>query len=113
MLTKVGLGTFVDPDLQGCAMNEAGAERPVEVELDPAEPEPGVAEAARQAELLGRLEVRDVEVGGEAEGEAPRSPRGLLGAEGVRSDDVVRAGDPEPGGAGPTWVSSSCRNNRT
>ncbi|TMH05683.1 MAG: acyl CoA:acetate/3-ketoacid CoA transferase, partial [Betaproteobacteria bacterium] len=29
VLTKVGLGTFVDPDLQGCAMNEAAAERPV------------------------------------------------------------------------------------
>jgi propionate CoA-transferase len=29
VLTKVGLGTFVDPDLQGCAMNEAAAARPV------------------------------------------------------------------------------------
>jgi propionate CoA-transferase len=29
VLTKVGLGTFVDPELQGCAMNEAAAERPV------------------------------------------------------------------------------------
>jgi acyl CoA:acetate/3-ketoacid CoA transferase len=29
VLTKVGLGTFVDPDLQGCAMNDAAAKRPV------------------------------------------------------------------------------------
>ncbi len=29
VLTKVGLGTFVDPDLQGCAMNPAAAARPV------------------------------------------------------------------------------------
>jgi len=29
VLTKVGLGTFVDPDLQGCAMNEAAARQPV------------------------------------------------------------------------------------
>jgi acyl CoA:acetate/3-ketoacid CoA transferase len=29
VLTKVGLGTFVDPDLQGCAMNDAAAARPV------------------------------------------------------------------------------------
>lgn len=29
VLTKVGLGTFVDPDLQGCAMNEAATARPV------------------------------------------------------------------------------------
>ena len=25
VLTKVGLGTFVDPELQGCAMNDAAA----------------------------------------------------------------------------------------
>ena len=29
VLTKVGLGTFVDPDLQGCAMNDAAASNPV------------------------------------------------------------------------------------
>ena len=29
VLTKVGIGTFVDPDLQGCAMNDAAAKRPV------------------------------------------------------------------------------------
>ncbi len=29
VLTKVGIGTFVDPDLQGCAMNAAAAEHPV------------------------------------------------------------------------------------
>ena len=29
VLTKVGIGTFVDPDQQGCAMNEAAAEQPV------------------------------------------------------------------------------------
>ena len=29
VLTKVGLGTFVDPDLQGCAMNDAAAAEPV------------------------------------------------------------------------------------
>ena len=29
VLTKVGLGTFVDPQLQGCAMNEAAAGEPV------------------------------------------------------------------------------------
>ena len=29
VLTKVGIGTFVDPDLQGCAMNEAAAKHPV------------------------------------------------------------------------------------
>src|SRR5213595_1962116 len=29
VLTKVGLGTFVDPELQGCAMNAAAAARPV------------------------------------------------------------------------------------
>lgn len=29
VLTQVGLGTFVDPDLQGCAMNALAAERPV------------------------------------------------------------------------------------
>src|SRR6267142_2443273 len=29
VLTQVGIGTFVDPDLQGCAMNEAAAGRPV------------------------------------------------------------------------------------
>jgi acyl CoA:acetate/3-ketoacid CoA transferase len=29
VLTKVGLGTFVDPDQQGCAMNAAAAARPV------------------------------------------------------------------------------------
>ncbi|MDW3682426.1 acyl CoA:acetate/3-ketoacid CoA transferase [Cupriavidus sp. CV2] len=29
VLTRVGLGTFVDPALQGCAMNEAAAKRPV------------------------------------------------------------------------------------
>jgi propionate CoA-transferase len=29
VLTRVGLGTFVDPDQQGCAMNEAAAARPV------------------------------------------------------------------------------------
>jgi acyl CoA:acetate/3-ketoacid CoA transferase len=29
VLTKVGVGTFVDPDQQGCAMNAAAAEHPV------------------------------------------------------------------------------------
>ncbi len=29
VLTKVGLGTFVDPELQGCAMNHAAAAEPV------------------------------------------------------------------------------------
>jgi propionate CoA-transferase len=29
VLTQVGIGTFVDPDLQGCAMNEAATRRPV------------------------------------------------------------------------------------
>ncbi len=29
VLTKVGLGTFVDPDLQGCAMNAAAAGQPI------------------------------------------------------------------------------------
>ncbi|HUL63385.1 MAG TPA: acyl CoA:acetate/3-ketoacid CoA transferase [Burkholderiaceae bacterium] len=29
VLTKVGLGTFVDPELQGCAMNDAAARHPV------------------------------------------------------------------------------------
>ena len=29
VLTKVGLGTFVDPELQGCAMNDAAAKHPV------------------------------------------------------------------------------------
>lgn len=29
VLTQVGVGTFVDPDLQGCAMNAAAAGRPV------------------------------------------------------------------------------------
>ena len=29
VLTKVGVGTFVDPELQGCAMNAAAAEHPV------------------------------------------------------------------------------------
>jgi propionate CoA-transferase len=29
VLTKVGIGTFVDPQLQGCAMNEAAARHPV------------------------------------------------------------------------------------
>ncbi|WP_114968177.1 acyl CoA:acetate/3-ketoacid CoA transferase [Rhodoferax ferrireducens] len=29
VLTKVGLGTFVDPDLQGCAMNDEAAAKPV------------------------------------------------------------------------------------
>ncbi|MFC5520850.1 acyl CoA:acetate/3-ketoacid CoA transferase [Polaromonas jejuensis] len=29
VLTKVGLGTFVDPELQGCAMNDAAAAHPV------------------------------------------------------------------------------------
>ncbi len=29
VLTKVGIGTFVDPDLQGCAMNDAAARHPV------------------------------------------------------------------------------------
>jgi propionate CoA-transferase len=29
VLTQVGMGTFVDPDLQGCAMNAAAAARPV------------------------------------------------------------------------------------
>ena len=29
VLTKVGLGTFVDPDQQGCAMNDAAARQPV------------------------------------------------------------------------------------
>jgi propionate CoA-transferase len=29
VLTTVGVGTFVDPDLQGCAMNPAAAEHPV------------------------------------------------------------------------------------
>ncbi|HUN93343.1 MAG TPA: acyl CoA:acetate/3-ketoacid CoA transferase [Burkholderiaceae bacterium] len=29
VLTKVGIGTFVDPDQQGCAMNEVAARRPV------------------------------------------------------------------------------------
>lgn len=29
VLTKVGMGTFVDPDFQGCAMNAAAAARPV------------------------------------------------------------------------------------
>jgi propionate CoA-transferase len=29
VLTKVGIGTFVDPDLQGCAMNEAASKHPV------------------------------------------------------------------------------------
>ena len=29
VLTQVGIGTFVDPDLQGCAMNEAAARHPV------------------------------------------------------------------------------------
>ena len=29
VLTKVGLGTFVDPDLEGCAMNEAARAEPI------------------------------------------------------------------------------------
>jgi acyl CoA:acetate/3-ketoacid CoA transferase len=29
VLTKVGMGTFADPDLQGCAMNDAAARKPV------------------------------------------------------------------------------------
>ena len=29
VLTKVGLGTFVDPELQGCAMNDAAAAEPI------------------------------------------------------------------------------------
>jgi acyl CoA:acetate/3-ketoacid CoA transferase len=29
VLTKVGLGTFVDPELQGCAMNDAASAKPV------------------------------------------------------------------------------------
>jgi propionate CoA-transferase len=29
VLTKVGLGTFVDPQLQGCAMNDRAAGEPV------------------------------------------------------------------------------------
>ncbi|HEX6707202.1 MAG TPA: acyl CoA:acetate/3-ketoacid CoA transferase [Albitalea sp.] len=29
VLTQVGIGTFVDPDLQGCAMNDAAAAHPV------------------------------------------------------------------------------------
>ncbi|MDH6590249.1 propionate CoA-transferase [Variovorax sp. TBS-050B] len=29
VLTKVGLGTFVDPDQQGCAMNDAAAAKPI------------------------------------------------------------------------------------
>ena len=29
VLTKVGLGTFVDPELQGCAMNDAAAADPI------------------------------------------------------------------------------------
>ena len=29
VLTKVGLGTFVDPDLQGCAMNPRAAAEPI------------------------------------------------------------------------------------
>ncbi|SAL59971.1 3-oxoadipate CoA-succinyl transferase subunit alpha [Caballeronia cordobensis] len=29
VLTKIGMGTFVDPDFQGCAMNAAAAARPV------------------------------------------------------------------------------------
>lgn len=29
VLTKVGIGTFVDPDLQGCAMNAAASARPI------------------------------------------------------------------------------------
>ncbi len=29
VLTKVGLGTFVDPEREGCAMNEAAASRPI------------------------------------------------------------------------------------
>src|SRR5215207_4845491 len=29
VLTKVGLGTFVDPELQGCAMNARGAAEPI------------------------------------------------------------------------------------
>ena len=29
VLTKVGLDTFVDPDLQGCAMNASGAAEPI------------------------------------------------------------------------------------
>jgi propionate CoA-transferase len=29
VLTQVGIGTFVDPDLQGCAMNDAAAQHPV------------------------------------------------------------------------------------
>lgn len=39
VLTKVGLGTFVDPDQQGCAMNAAAQEHPIvrKVEFDGAE----------------------------------------------------------------------------
>src|SRR4030095_14105373 len=29
VLTQVGIGTFVDPDLQGCAMNDAASRHPV------------------------------------------------------------------------------------
>lgn len=29
VLTKVGIGTFVDPELQGCAMNDAAAHKPI------------------------------------------------------------------------------------
>lgn len=39
VLTKVGLGTFVDPDLQGCAMNARAAAHPIveKVQFDGAE----------------------------------------------------------------------------
>jgi propionate CoA-transferase len=104
VLTKVGLGTFVDPDLQGCAMNPRGAAEPIVSKIQFAEEEwlffptisPRVAIIrATTADERGNLsfEHEGAVLGGLDQALAARNNSGVVIAQVKR---VVKAGSLKP-----------------